>query len=157
MLRDKPFEFNNNNTAGKQDLIENEIVLNFYALRLFIQICDDLVSLSDCSNLEQSKIQVALISLKSKLELVSKCLIDSFDLILDQTIQTVLIDKKQNFYNMKEKLEFFKIKIDSFVIAIDNSLIQNDMSTLVIQLKRLSVVIIEAFVRVYLLISKPCI
>lgn len=82
-------------------------------------------------------------SLKSKLEIVSKCLIDSFDTIIEQTIQAVLIDKKQNFYNMKEKLNFYKTKLDSFIIAIESSLLQEDPTS---HLKQLSVVIIETFV-----------
>lgn len=82
-------------------------------------------------------------SLKSKLEIVSKCLIDSFDTMIEQTIQAVLIDKKQNFYNMKEKLNFYKTKLDSFIIAIESSLLQEDPTS---HLKQLSVVIIETFV-----------
>lgn len=55
MMRDKPFEFNNNNAGGPQDLIENEIVLNFYSIRVFIQISHDLVTLAD-KNLDKSQV-----------------------------------------------------------------------------------------------------
>lgn len=41
MLQDRPFEFNNNALIRKS-LIENEIVLHFFALKTFIQIANSL-------------------------------------------------------------------------------------------------------------------
>lgn len=53
MLNDKPFDFNNNNNNSNKsvgsELIENEILLNFYALKLFIQLAGELASFQDAN------------------------------------------------------------------------------------------------------------
>lgn len=57
-----------------------------------------------------------------------------------------LIDKKQQFYNMKEKLGFFRDKMNSFIIEIDSLLTSKTLDKLDGLFQRLTALLIELYV-----------
>lgn len=85
--------------------------------------------------------------MKSKLEFISRVLIESFDVVLEQSIQSVPIERKQFFYNIKEKIAFFKMKFESFIIEMENVMTNNGSFEMFNgSIKRLTAVLIEFYV-----------
>jgi hypothetical protein len=124
MQEDKPFNFNPAMLTKKANLVENEIALHFYALKLFIQIANELIACRDLL-ITPERIVMSAERIKAKLETLVETVIDSYDLLMDEYIQIVKIERRQFFYNLKEKLTYFKLKFQAFLIEINIFLLNN--------------------------------
>lgn len=118
MLNDKQFkfktrdliDFGDESPDDKLERIENEILVNFYALKLFIELGSDLKQLND--NMQANSL---VPSLKSKLKQINSCIIEGYHKILNQYAQSVRVEQKQKFFNLNEKLLYYKLKFESFL------------------------------------------
>lgn len=77
-----------------------------------------------------------------------KTVIESYDLIIDQYTQLVLIEKKQHFYNLKEKIDFYKNKLAAFLIEIDSFILNRMFDKFDSLFQRLAGSIIELYVKI---------
>ena len=125
MINDKLFKFKGKDLIdlgsddGKDlEAIENEILLNIYSLKLFIEIGEDLKSLKK-TNTDQEKLTVKLNSLKNHLRSLILNVIEGYQKIANQYALSVKIECKQAFFNLQEKLLYYRVKFESFIIEID--------------------------------------
>lgn len=122
MQSDRGFDFTDHQSTFHRSasVIDNEIVLHFYTLKLFIQTLNELTMAREhLTSGEQAKLNDCINEIKSKLEAITDSVIESYDQLLDQFIQIVKTDLKQFYFNLKERLTYFKLKFQAFVIEMN--------------------------------------
>ncbi len=165
---DKPFEYNK--LSNEITEINDEILLNFYALKMFTQLGTRMRNMIgyklDHSEQVRNKLYKPKIQnrnqknlshlnkkslkeiehLKSGLNTICNCLCDSYQSFCDHYSKIVRIEFQQIFQNLNEKLHYFKIKFKSFVIEVDTLLSNHQYQIFDELLIKILPVFIEFFV-----------
>jgi hypothetical protein len=157
MLNDKQFKFKVNDlidfgdesSDDKLEQIENEILVNFYALKLFIELGSDLKQLNTLIKNDDMQMNKMIIGLKSKLKQINVCVIEGYHKILNQYAQSVRIELKQKFYNLNEKFLYYKLKFESYVNELNNFEISYSQNNFKEFLVKFISNIIEFYVRLF--------
>lgn len=157
MYNEKEFDFSPVKSSFDSDilvtkLIDNQILLCFYSLKLFIQLGNQLIDLKEHTVHRQSlRIENEIEIVKSRLEVLGSVIIKSLQFYANQNAQLARVEQKQIYLSLKEKLNFFMVKFQAFIIELDNIVQNNRYYALNDLLSKIITSIIEFYVRNYIL------
>ncbi len=80
------------------------------------------------------------------IEIIHRTIIESYSHFFDQYVQLVRIEKKQLYYNLNEKLNYYRVKLIAFTIEISNLVSNDRFDQLNDLLNMINLVLIEFYV-----------
>ncbi|CAF0704911.1 unnamed protein product [Brachionus calyciflorus] len=147
MHNDKKFEFDDpNDSINKYKTIDNEIWLVFYSIKLLSDIGNQLIELKlHTFHRKSDKLLKEIDILKGRMEIIYRVLIDSFNLSLSKYAEFAHIEIKQQFYNVKEQMTFFRVKFKAFYIEFDNLVLNGEFNKLNDFLVEIMIVLVDFY------------
>ncbi len=88
-----------------------------------------------------------IFSLTEDTEITHRILIESYSRLFDQYAQIVRIEKRQAYYNLNEKLNYYRVKLLAITIEISTLVSNERFDQLNDLLNMINLVLIEFFVR----------
>lgn len=147
IYNDQPFEFDDSNQANKMRLIDSEIFLVFYSLKILSTLGVQLIELKEHTFHKKSeKLLKEINILKLNIEIIYGIIIDSFSHYAAKYAELAKVDLKQIFYNLKEKLNYFKTKFRAFCIELDTLILNNEFYRFDDLLCQIMVALVEFYV-----------
>lgn len=88
-------------------------------------------------------------SLNDNLIIINKFLIESYELIADQFASNTKIEFKQAYFNLQEKLRYYKVKFEAMSIQISHIVVDDKLEELPDLLEKIIFIIIELYVIIF--------
>lgn len=149
IYNDRPFDFEDSNQTDKIKLLESEIFLVFYALKILSTLGVQLIDLKDHTFHKKSEKLIQEIKiLKLNLECIYEMIIESFIHYANKYVELTKVELKQIFFNLKEKLNYFKTKLKAFCIELDTLILENNYNQLDDLLCQIIATLVEFYVSI---------